>query len=300
MKTLFTPFLDGYAYGWGVGSMKLGTLKDSLLLVEHGGGINGFNTMISRIPADKQLVVLLNNTGGAPLSAIRKNILNILYGQPVEPPKKSIAEALRQPASNQPLDKLRATFNTLKADKAYSLNEDDINALGYELMRSGNVSQAVAVLTLNAEAFPNSYNVYDSRGEAYMNAGDKAAAIRDYKKSVEMNPRNTNGYAKLKELGEAVEMPKQTEMAVDSAALTAYVGNYQLAPSFSISVTQQGSKLFGQATGQSAFELFPEAKDRFFLKVVDAQVSFQRNEKGEVDQLTLHQNGRDMPGKRVP
>ena len=299
-KTMFTPFLNGYAYGWGVGNIKVGTLKDSLMLIEHGGGINGFNTLISRVPKDKQFVVLLNNTGGAPLNAMRKNILAILYDQPIEPPKKSIAEALRQPASVQPLDKLRTTFNTLKADKAYSLNEGEINALGYELMRSGNAPQAIAVFTLNAEAFPNSYNVYDSRGEAYMTGGDKAAAIRDYKKSVEIDPRNANGFAKLKELGEAVEMPKQTEMTVDSAMLASYVGNYQLAPTFSIAITQQGNKLFGQATNQPAFELFAEARDKFFLKVVDAQVSFQRSDKGEVEQLILHQNGRDMPGKRVP
>ena len=84
--TMFTPFLNHYAYGWGVSNMMVGQLKDSLLLIEHGGGINGFNTLISRIPADKRLVVLLNNTGGAPLNTIRKNIVNILYNQPVEIP----------------------------------------------------------------------------------------------------------------------------------------------------------------------------------------------------------------------
>ena len=155
------------------------------------------------------------------------------------------------------------------------------------------------MFTLNAEAFPASYNVYDSRGEAYMKAGDKAAAIRDYKKSVEMNPRNTNGFDKLNELGEVVEKPKDVVVAVDTAVLESYVGNYELAPSFAITVSRDGAHLFGQATGQSKFELFAESKTKFYLKVVDAQVSFVPNEKGVVDQLILHQNGRDMPGKRV-
>ena len=303
---MFTPFLGsyeegaGYAYGWSIGKTKVGERKDSLLLVEHGGGINGFNTIISRLPNDKQFVVLLNNTGRAPLSDMRQNILRVLYDQPVESPKKPITDMLRQSILSEPLAKSREKFNAWKTDKAYSVNENDLNNLGYELMRDGKLPESINVFTFNVEAFPNSYNVYDSRGEAYMTASNKAAAIQDYKKSVALNPRNVNGFDKLKELGETVEAPKDVAVAaVDEATLASYVGTYQLAPSFSIVITQQGEKLFGQATGQPAFELFPESKTKFFLKVVDAQVTFVSNDKGEVEQLILHQNGRDIPGKRV-
>lgn len=306
LKTaMFTPFLGsyeegfGYAYGWIVGKTKVGTQKDSLLVIEHGGGINGFNTLISRLPQDKQLVVLLNNTGGAPLSGIRKNILNILYNQPVDSPKKPITDLLRQSVLSEPLAKTREKFNAWKIDKAYSLNENDLNNLGYELMSDGKLPESIAVFTFNVDAFPKSYNVYDSRGEVYMAAGNKAAAIQDYKKSVELNPRNTNGFNKLKELGEKVEAPKETTVAVDAATLESYVGTYELAPSFSIVITRDGDKLFGQATGQPKFELFAESKTKFYLKVVDAQVTFESNDKGEVTQLILHQNGQNMPGKRV-
>lgn len=297
--TLFTPYLDGYAYGWGLRKTKIGNLTDSLQVIEHTGGINGFNTIISRLPKDKQLVVLLNNTGGAPLGAIRQNILNILYNQPVEAPKKPIADLLRQSVLTEPLAKSREKFNAWKSDKAYSLNEEDINSLGYELMGTGKLPESISVFTLNVDAFPNSYNVYDSRGEAYMAAGNKAAAIQDYKKSVELNPRNTNSYDKLKELGEKVEAPKEVVVAVDAQTLASYVGNYELAPSFSIVITQEGDRLFGQATGQPKFELFAESKTKFYLKVVEAKVTFETNEKGEVTQLILHQNGQNMPGKRV-
>ena len=299
-EALFTPFRDHYAYGWNVMNVAIGELKDSVQLIEHGGGINGFNTLISRIPADERFVVLLNNTGGAPLGGIRKNILNILYNQAVEPPKKSIADLLQKVILTEPEEVVRRKFAVWKGGKAYNLDESDVNAVGYTLLGDGKLPEALTVFTLNAESFPDSYNVYDSRGEAYAKMGDKAAAIRDYKKSVALNPRNTNGYAKLKELGETVAMPKDTVMALDTATLQTYVGNYQLAPTFAIAITRQGDKLFGQATGQPQLELFAEAKDRFFLKVVDAQVSFQRNENGDVYQLTLHQNGQNMPGKRVP
>ncbi len=303
--TLFTPFPGsyeegfGYAYGWIVGKAKVGERKDSLLLIEHGGGINGFNTLISRVPQDKHLVVLLCNTGRGPLDAMKKNILRILYDQPVQTPKKPVVDLLRQSVSTESFDKTKQKFSVWKVDKAYSVNEDDMNNLGYELMRDGKLNESINVFTLNVEAFPASYNVYDSRGEAYMKAGNKSAAIQDYKKSVALNPKNTNGFAMLKELGESVEAPKEIVAAGDTTSLAAYVGTYQLAPTFAIVITQTGNKLFGQATGQSQFELFADAKDKFLIKVVDANITFVRNDKGDVEQLILHQNGQDMPGKRV-
>lgn len=296
-ETMYTPFLNHYAYAWNVGKLKVGQLSDSLLLIEHTGGINGFNTIISRVPKDKQLVVLLNNTGGAPLGSIRRNILNILYDQPVEAPKKSIARELRKVASTASLEQLRTRLTTLKANKDYTLSENEMNGLGYELLGDGHTQEALNVFTLNAELFPASSNVYDSRGEAYMKLGDKPAAIQDYKKSLALDARNTNAIDKLKVLGETVEAPK--DAMVSEATLESYVGKYELAPSFAITISREGTKLFAQATNQSKLEIFPESPTRFYLKVVNAKLSFVQNAKGEVDQLILHQNGRDLPGKRV-
>ncbi|WP_138990529.1 serine hydrolase [Larkinella sp. C7] len=297
-KALFTPALAHYAYGWGVGNAKIGQRKDSVLIVSHGGGINGFNTQFTRIPNDKHTVILLNNTGGTVLGAIQANILNILYDQPYEKPKKSIATALRQTLATASLEKALQQFVQLKTDKAYSLNEDEMNELGYDLMREGKMKEALAVFNLNVEAYPQSSNVYDSRGEAYLKNGDKELAIKDYKKSVELNPRNTNGVEVLKTLGEKVAGPK--DATVSAEILEKYVGKYELAPTFSITVTRTATQLFAQATGQDRFELFPESETKFYLKVVPAQVTFVKDEKGQVTQLVLHQNGRDIPGKRIP
>lgn len=96
-----------------------------------------------------------------------------------------------------------------------------------------------------------------------------------------------------------VEPPKTVVTAVDTAIPAWYVGNYELAPTFSIAITWEGDKLYGQATGQGGFERFAESTGKFYLKVVDAQVTFVANDKGSVNQLILHQNGRDMPGKRL-
>ncbi|HMA40670.1 MAG TPA: serine hydrolase [Gemmatimonadales bacterium] len=92
----------------------------------------------------------------------------------------------------------------------------------------------------------------------------------------------------------------RTEVAVDSTVLGRYVGEYELVPAFHIVVTQEGKALFIQATGQSRVPIFAESQTDFFLKVVDAQISFVRDSTGAVTGLVLHQNGRDTPGRRLP
>lgn len=70
--------------------------------------------------------------------------------------------------------------------------EQEVNALGYQLMGGGNLAAATAVFELNVEAYPNAFNTYDSLGEAYMNAGKNDEAIESYEKSLELNSANTN------------------------------------------------------------------------------------------------------------
>ena len=89
------------------------------------------------------------------------------------------------------------------------------------------------------------------------------------------------------------------EITINAAMLDAYVGVYQLAPNFEISITKEGSSLFAQATAQPKFQIFPESESDFFFKVVDAQISFMKNPAGKVDQLVLHQGGANIPGSRV-
>jgi serine-type D-Ala-D-Ala carboxypeptidase/endopeptidase len=85
---------------------------------------------------------------------------------------------------------------------------------------------------------------------------------------------------------------------VSAETLETYVGKYALAPTFVMTVTREGEQLFLQATGQPRFPIFAETETRFFLKVVDAQVTFVRDESGKVVELILHQNGQDQRAKR--
>jgi Domain of unknown function (DUF3471)./Beta-lactamase. len=100
-------------------------------------------------------------------------------------------------------------------------------------------------------------------------------------------------------LAAATPLKVRTEIAIDPAKLEAYVGVFELAPSFSIAITREGGALFEQATGQGKFQLFPETETDFFFKVTDAQITFVRDASGKVDQIILHQGGANSPGKRI-
>ena len=91
----------------------------------------------------------------------------------------------------------------------------------------------------------------------------------------------------------------RVEIAVDSLQLEKYTGVYQLAPNFQLTITREGSSLFGQATGQPKVPIFAETETNFFLKVVDAQLTFVKDAAGNVDALILHQNGANIQGLRV-
>jgi 3-oxoadipate enol-lactonase len=79
-------------------------------------------------------------------------------------------------------------------------DEVEMNALGYSYLGKNNTEEAIKLFTLNTIAYPQSANVYDSLGEAYMKAGKKELAIENYEKSLKLNPHNTNAVEQLKKL----------------------------------------------------------------------------------------------------
>lgn len=100
--------------------------------------------------------------------------------------------------------------------------------------------------------------------------------------------------------GEAVVLAgERTEVPVARDILARYVGTYQLAPQVSMMMTLDGNQLMTQLSGQPRLPVFPQSETLFFLKVVDAQVEFVKDEKGAVSAAILHQNGRDQRAPRV-
>ncbi|MFD1162070.1 serine hydrolase [Hwangdonia seohaensis] len=287
-----------YAYGWGVGYEKIGKSTDSIYTIGHGGGINGFNTNISRALSDKSLVVLLSNAGGAPLNQMTQAIRGIMHGKAYSLPKKSVANALLAVINDKGIDAGITYYNTIKDSEDYELIEGEMNAIGYQLMQSEKVDEAAKVFKLNIEAFPKSSNVYDSYAEALMTLGKNDLAIANYRKSIDLNPNNQNGIDFLKKLGADVS-EYEKEIVVPEAVLETYVGKFELAPNFVLTIRKEGSQLKAQATGQPEFDIFPKTQNVFYLKVVNAQLTFNKNDVDDVVSITLLQGGRETTGKRI-
>ena len=79
-------------------------------------------------------------------------------------------------------------------------SESLLNSLGYRLIQLNKPAKAVEILRLSMESFPESFNTYDSFGEALMAVGETELAIKNYEKSVELDPDNGNAKEMLKKL----------------------------------------------------------------------------------------------------
>ena len=186
---MFTPFLNNYAYAWSIHKIPLGESTDSVQVISHSGGFNGFNTIIYRLIKNKHLIVIFNNTGRTSLGGMSRAITNILYDKPYELPKLSIAELLGKTIMNRDVESAIKQYHELKTNQQdkYNFVESELNSLGYQLLGIKKIKEAIEIFKLNVEEYPDASNPYDSLGEAYMISGDKVLSDKYYAKSLELS-----------------------------------------------------------------------------------------------------------------
>ena len=291
---MYKPFLQDYAYGWVVQNASFKQDGKDVPVIRHGGGINGFTTTIVRFPQEKNLIVMLDNTGTGYLDRLSDSIAKILYNQPYEQPKISIVPVLAKTITEKGIAAGVAQYRDLKAKESatYDFSEAELNQLGYRLLRTGKHKEAIEIFKLNVEAYPQGFNTYDSLGDAYVAINERELAKQNYKKSLELNPNNTNAAAALKTL----DTPTIT---VDPKILDAYVGEYEVGPGFVLRVFREGDKFMTQATGQPAFEIFPDSETVFHPSAFPAKLTFIKDADGKVNAIRIDQAGRVTNGKRI-
>lgn len=192
-----------YGYGFTLGREVKLRSGDSVLVMSHSGGLPGITCLFSRVLANHQMVFVVSNASGAPLVAITQGIFEILNGYEPVAPIKSLAFEMSRAISSEGLQAAtRSIQSKLYANKsALSISENEMNNLGYSYLRRQKLPEAEVVFGMNVREFPKSWNVYDSLGECYVAMGKKDKAISMYKKSLELNPKNTAGAEELKKLG---------------------------------------------------------------------------------------------------
>lgn len=182
------------ALGWFVSDDPAGRI------VYHPGGDVGFTSYFLRNTTKDQTVVVLSN-----IELLRHNtptaLMRVLNGESYRLDLKSLATAMGREYNLRGLEATLKLFRRLKGDDDYGLSEDELNELGLRLLYDRkDTAAAVEVLKLNAEQFPRSFNVWDSLGEAYYQAGNREEAVRNYEKSLQLNPDNIGGRRMLERI----------------------------------------------------------------------------------------------------
>lgn len=276
----------GVGLGWHIANGSEGPV------VWHNGKTGGYTAFAGFVKETGRGVVVLTNSD-SDCDDIGFHLLN--PSSPLREIKPHIAALLRETIDKEGVPGIEEKFAEWKKKYAstHDFGEFDINALGYYYLGRQETDAALAIFKINTEEYPTSSNVWDSYGEAFMIKGDTAAAIENYRKSLEINPGNVNGIEMLRTMG--VEY-QAAEVKVAEEILDSYLGVYELMPGFNITITREGAQLMGQATGQSSFEMFPRSETEYYLKVVDAQIVFNLNDEGAVESLTLFQGGQEIVG----
>ncbi|HEX5733652.1 MAG TPA: serine hydrolase [Blastocatellia bacterium] len=186
-----------WGLGWGLQQTEDGTS------FWHWGDNNGdVHCYVVGFPAQKLGVVIFTNSGNG------HSIIPEIISEAIGGKQPSIAwinyESYKSPARLFFKDILVRGMVAIAEFKLQrrSLPQAQVNRLGYWLLGRKRIDEAIEVLKINVEDYPDSSNAYDSLGEAYEMKGDKEQAIKNYKKSVELDPNNTNGIQKLKRLQE--------------------------------------------------------------------------------------------------
>jgi CubicO group peptidase (beta-lactamase class C family) len=191
-----------WGLGWGLEQTQDGTA------FWHWGDNGDTKAFVLAVPKQKTGLVMFAN------SANGLSIINELVESVMGNDHPSLAWLNLERYNSQPRLMLKAIVKSdaetvltdyrghrAQAENKLSLTENEMNRLGYQLLRLKRIKDAIAVFTQNTVDFPQAFNTWDSLAEGYMIDGDKESAIKYYKKSLELNPDNTNAAQKLKELG---------------------------------------------------------------------------------------------------
>jgi CubicO group peptidase (beta-lactamase class C family) len=251
-----------YGYGWSLNRIN------GSPTYEHGGGIYGYLTNAIYLPEEKVFVAMLSNRDDKGPGTLSTRIAAITIGRPYPEEKDTIGLSPGQ------LKKYIGTYVFEDSAIRYILLDDN------KLYSQRKGSSRFRILPLSDHKFMYENDL--STIEFTENPDGAMQAVFSDRRSEFKGTRTT------------LEVPVKEEVEVPLDLLREYTGEYELKPGFIIKIFLDDGKLMSQATGQTAFQIFPSSRIRFFLKVVEAELEFIRNQEGKVDSLILYQNGQEL------
>jgi CubicO group peptidase (beta-lactamase class C family) len=268
LQKMTTPFKNDYAFGVTVHT------TEGRKVVEHGGGIEGFNTFLAYYPDDKLTVAVLANINGPTPNAIASKLATVAHGGTVQTSGERKEIALPKAT----LEKYVGTYELTSGSNMWiRVHDDHLTA-----QLAGQPE-----LPIFAESEAKFFlKIVDAQIDFVSDAsGEVTAAV------LHQNGRDVNIARTSKTI---VGVPQHKEITVPVSTLSKYTGTYQLGPNVDLSITLEGDQLMGQMSGQPTFPLFAESETLFFFKVVDATLEFHTDAGGAVTGVRLRQGPIDQ------
>jgi D-alanyl-D-alanine carboxypeptidase len=268
----FTPYIlstgktTAYGYGWGLGGFR-GTK-----MVWHDGGIDGFNSFAMRLPSEKVYVAVLSNAeNGVSAADAAYKAAAIVIGKPFP----NYQEVTLAPAL---LDACTGVYQ-VDAKGMYTIRREGDHLT---MHRPGSSPISLQAFSENGFFAKGDLTTYEFARDA---SGKSTRLTVHYPTSDSSGPRTGDAFA-LRAVAE-----------IDPMVFAAYVGRYQLAPNFILTLRRDGERFWAQATGQAMIEVFPLNDHILFTNDINAELRFDDT---KPDRLVLAQNGREFIAKKLP
>ena len=272
LAKMTTPFKDDYAFGLNV------LTASNRKVIQHGGGIEGFNTFLAYYPDSKVTVAVLGNQNGQAPGQIAAKLGELAHGGTVQTNAERKAIAL-------PVPTLSKYVGTYELGPGVNMM---IRLVGDHLTTQLTGQQQFPIFAESETKF--FLKVVDAQLEFFKDASGAVTHAVMYQNGRERKVPRTSATV--------AERPQHKETSLPATTLAGYVGTYQMPGGAELSVTLDGSQLKAQLTGQPAFPIFAESETLFFYKVVEATLEFQKDANGAVTAVRLRQGPIDSVAPR--
>ena len=249
-----------YGFGWAIGELR------GLRMLDHGGGLNGFQSYLVRFPAQRLTIAILANAEPAPPGFVPATLAH-------EIAEKFLAADLPPaPVVDPKVDP--ATYTAYTGEYDYGTGIMTISA---------DTEHLFAQLTGQPrfEIFPSApdhffWRAVDARVVFLKNAKGDITAARHHQSGTSFK---------------APKLPPSLTVKLDDDVLETFTGAYDYGSGAVLTVTRDGGQLSAQLTGQPKFPIYPRSETEFLWRVVPARVEFTKGADGKVTKATHHQGG---------
>ena len=257
-----------YGFGWCIGELR------GLTMIDHSGGLNGFQSYLVRFPAQRLTIAVLSNALDAPPSLVPATIAH-------EIAEKFLASDLPPtPAVDPKVDP--KTFAAYAGEYDYGMAPMTISADTEHLF-------AQLAGQPRFEIFPSApdhffWKAIDAQVVFLKNTKGEVTAV--------MHHQNGTTF-------KAPKVPPAPVIKLADDVLEAFTGDYDYGSGAVLTVTRDGGQLSAQLTGQPRYPIFPKSETEFVWRVTPARVEFTKSADGKVIKATHHQNGATFDAAKV-